>query len=647
MLKNQISCLLVLLCLLQQFISQAQVTKTDTLSIQQSLSYYRVSNPLFSPNNKKLVFVVNEPASIEKGSTSHIWLYTLSDKTIRQYSNSVKSEFSPKWKPKSEELAFLSTRNGSPQVFLLDNQGGEAIQLTHAKNGVKNFIWNPSGQSILYISEDTLTAGEQKRIDDKYDEEVLSQSTKPDVLYALDISSKQVRRLPGKNWKIEDMKWDPVNESVLLVTSSLPVQEIQLSTLTVFHWKDSSYTELNSPNNPFWNGIEISPDGKKFVYEGTRVDGPTAHDIYLQNMGEGKGLNLTEKTIDLPARSIRFYNTDTLAAIIQDGFHLVLKKISMKGVATGFGITQNVFSYDLNSDKQIAFVSASANQMQELWLQVPGRAAVQISHFNHHFDSVGLVKPETIHYKSFDGTDIEAIFFKPTHPVNASSLPMVVIIHGGPTGAFVDTYNAWAQLFLQKGYAVLMPNIRGSTGYGWDFLESNRYDWGGADFKDIMAGIDYVVKQRNVDNNKLAIAGWSYGGFMSEWAITQTQRFKAAISGAGLFNLISEFGTEDNAAYDYWHLGNPYEHPDVFAQHSALRFIKHAKTPTLIIQGTDDEVDPKGQSQELYRALRFYKVPTELVLYPREHHGFSEFKHNLDYYTRMLDWIAKYCPVDK
>jgi dipeptidyl aminopeptidase/acylaminoacyl peptidase len=134
---------------------------------------------------------------------------------------------------------------------------------------------------------------------------------------------------------------------------------------------------------------------------------------------------------------------------------------------------------------------------------------------------------------------------------------------------------------------------------------------------------------------------------MSEWAITQTNRFKAAMSGAGMFSLASEFGTEGNAAYDNWNLGTPYENPETFSKHSAISYIKNAHTPTLIIQGEDDDVDPIGQSQELYRALRFYNVPSELVLYPREHHGFVEFKHDMDYLSRMLDWVGKYCPATK
>jgi dipeptidyl aminopeptidase/acylaminoacyl peptidase len=265
----------------------------------------------------------------------------------------------------------------------------------------------------------------------------------------------------------------------------------------------------------------------------------------------------------------------------------------------------------------------------------------QISHFNKVFDSITLVKPQFITYKSFDGLPIEAALFK---PINTTSkpLPLMVFIHGGPTGAFINDYSAWVQLFVQKGYAVFCPNIRGSSGYGHEFLIANRYDWGGKDFKDIMSGVDMLIAKENIDSNRMGITGWSYGGYMAGWAITQTNRFKAAMAGAGIANLVSEFGTEDNAAYDRWFFGTPYEHPENFYNHSPISFIKNAKTPTLIIQGEKDKIDPIGQSQELYRALRYYQVPTELVLYPNEPHGFRQIKHNIDFYKRMISWFDKY-----
>jgi dipeptidyl aminopeptidase/acylaminoacyl peptidase len=189
---------------------------------------------------------------------------------------------------------------------------------------------------------------------------------------------------------------------------------------------------------------------------------------------------------------------------------------------------------------------------------------------------------------------------------------------------------------------VFYPNIRGSVGYGQKFVETNKADWGGGDYKDVMAGVHDLVTRGIADPNRLGIGGWSYGGYMAEWAITQTNEFKVAVSGAGMANLISEFGMEDHPAGDEWFFGTPWESPDKFLNSSPFVHFKDAKTPTLILQGDADTIDPLGQSQELYRGLKRYGVETELVVYPREPHGFHEEKHLLDRLNRILAWYDKF-----
>jgi dipeptidyl aminopeptidase/acylaminoacyl peptidase len=263
---------------------------------------------------------------------------------------------------------------------------------------------------------------------------------------------------------------------------------------------------------------------------------------------------------------------------------------------------------------------------------------------NEAFAKVPLVTPEFVRYTSFDGRSIEGALLVPGGQRPAAPMRTVILIHGGPTGAWRDTYETWGQLLAAHGFAVFYPNIRGSTGYGHDFMVLNRGDWGGGDFKDVMAGVDWLVKEHVADPEKLGIAGWSYGGYMASWAITQTNRFKAAITGAGMSDLATEFGTEDGPAYDEWFYGLPYEKPDGFRKSSPLTYVTHAKTPTLILQGEDDVVDPLGQSTALYRALKRYGVECELVQYPREGHGLREEKHLTDRLTRIVAWFEKYLP---
>ena len=224
-------------------------------------------------------------------------------------------------------------------------------------------------------------------------------------------------------------------------------------------------------------------------------------------------------------------------------------------------------------------------------------------------------------------------------------LPLVIIVHGGPSSNFSAGYGwetAWAQLLAAHGYAVLMVNPRGSNGYSEDFVKANRGDLGGGDYKDLMAVLDHVLEQGETDPNRLGIGGWSYGGEMSEWAITQTDRFKAAVAGAGVFDQEAEFETEEGPADDEWQFGTPWEHPEVFARNSPATYIGNAHTPTLIFDGEEDTSNPVGQSKGLYRALKHLGVETEMVLYPGEGHSPRNGSYNIDMFERILNWYDRF-----
>ena len=198
------------------------------------------------------------------------------------------------------------------------------------------------------------------------------------------------------------------------------------------------------------------------------------------------------------------------------------------------------------------------------------------------------------------------------------------------------------QVLVANGFAVLQPNFRGSTGKGLVFAQANKNTWGKGDYEDCMTGVDTMIANGIADPDRLGAFGWSYGGYMAEWAITQTTDFKAAVSGAGMANLISEFGMEDHPAGDEWFYGVPWEKPEGFLNSSPFIHLKNAKTPTLVLQGDADPIDPLGQSQELYRGLKRYGVEADMVVYPREPHGFHEEKHLLDRLNRILAWYDKY-----
>jgi dipeptidyl aminopeptidase/acylaminoacyl peptidase len=267
---------------------------------------------------------------------------------------------------------------------------------------------------------------------------------------------------------------------------------------------------------------------------------------------------------------------------------------------------------------------------------------------NPQVNEFALGETEVVTWKSSDGVGVEGVLLKPVGFQAGKKYPLLVVAHGGPSGAYLNNSRIGGleggQVWAGKGWAVFYPNPRGSTNYGEKFLQQNVNDWGGGDFKDIMTGVDALVARGIADPDKLAHIGWSYGGYMTAWVITQTTRFKAAMVGAGLTNMWSMYGTNDIPGVLISYFGGiPNEKTlPLYLDRSAMSHVDKVTTPTLILHGASDERVPTGQALELYRALKDRGKTTELVFYPREPHGFSEYYHQRDRMQRIYDWVTKY-----
>ena len=270
--------------------------KKDTLSIEQALSRYSVSSPLFSPDGTKAVVVVFQTGIGEHIPSSHIWLVEVASKSIRQFTNSLKSESSPRWSPDGKQLAFLSARDGETQIYLMDLQGGEALPLTESKTAINSFEWNPLGKTIAYLTEDEATAEEKKRIADKYDERAMSGSQKPTRIFIIDVINRKPIPLKKQNREIDELKWMPSGTELLLLTQILPATEIPKPELIKFSLKDSVITVIPSPGHSAWGDIIIAPDGNSFAYHGARTDG-RSRTIFLYNPSAITALKISVKKI--------------------------------------------------------------------------------------------------------------------------------------------------------------------------------------------------------------------------------------------------------------------------------------------------------------------------------------------------------------
>jgi dipeptidyl aminopeptidase/acylaminoacyl peptidase len=613
------------------------------LTPERTLTRWSISDLHLSPDGNRLAMVVSEPAS-PSGQRRNIWIYRFEDHSLRPFTSSVKSDSHPRWSPDGRALAFLSNREGPSQVFLIPLDGGEARPLTESKTGITSFEWAPDGQRIVLETTAPRTEEEEQKEKEKDDARIVGRPEERTLLLILDVASKTCRTLVQGAWRIGDYAWMPDGVSLILSATDHPQRELFTDKIYRVSTTDGKMSLFASPPGPFGN-LEVSPDGRYLSFECSRGDGPEAHDLFIQPITGGPAVNLTARSIDRPVGSYIWESAERLLLTAATGFSNTFFTVTLDGKAEKSGWTPalqvGAFARGKNG---LAFIGESATEAPELWIAPAAGSSERVSHFNKAWDDVRLLRPEIVRYASFDGTEIEAALLKPENARPGSKLPAVILIHGGPTGAWTNRFDAWGQLLATHGFVVLSPNIRGSVGYGWDFMVANRFDWGGGDFKDVMAGADWLVGQGIADRDRIGIGGWSYGGYMAAWAVTQTTYFKASVSGAPMTDLALEYGAEDAGinSYDTWFMGNPYENLPLFTGHSPVTFVKQVKTPTLLLCGEEDSTDPVEQCYQFHRGLRRFGVDTELVVYPREGHGIREEKHRIDVLDRVVGWFEKY-----
>lgn len=616
------------------------VVASAQLTPAQLIDRRAIADLTFSPDGTRLAFTVTDPP---KGAERNrdIWVLDVGSRDARQFTSAPKSDNHPQWSPDGRSLAFLSNRDENTQIFVMPLDGGEPRRLTEGKRSIEDFEWSPDGKRIAFLAPEAETDAEAKQTVDRDDERVVDRDDKLTRLWVLDVVSQQVRQLTDGRLRVSEVAWLPSNDRLIVVATKTPESDQWTDRLYAIDAAGGTPVDVGAPRGPI-EDLAVSPDGRTIAYLAARVDGPSPHDLYLQAIDGGAARNVTGAAIDRPIARYHFRANGSIVALAQTGFSSALFSIGLDGSAERLAAPQTTMSaLAMASSERIAFVGQTATDAPEIYVGTSSGNAAKATHINDR-QRLALVRPEMFRYKSFDGTDIEASLLVPRDRATGARVPLVVLVHGGPTGRWADSFDAWGQLLASGGYAVLSPNIRGSAGYGHRFLEMNRADWGGADFKDVMAGVDAVIARGVADPGRLGIGGWSYGGYMAQWAVTQTSRFKAAVAGAGMSDLAVEYGTEQGPAYDEWFYGLPYEKPEGFARSSPITYVKQVKTPTLMLHGERDPIDPLSQSQIFYRALKRYAVPSDLVIYPREPHGIGEERHVLDVLTRMSAWFDKY-----
>jgi dipeptidyl aminopeptidase/acylaminoacyl peptidase len=315
-----------------------------------------------------------------------------------------------------------------------------------------------------------------------------------------------------------------------------------------------------------------------------------------------------------------------------------VKQLSQTGNATYIGEASK------DGRTLVGVMNSSQHPSEIFRADASFRSPQRITEHNPWLKDYALGSVEVAKWKSTDGTEIEGVLTKPVGYESGKKYPFLVNPHGGPTGASLAGWNSTAQVMAANGYLVLQPNFRGSTGRGEKFETANKNTWGKGDYEDCMSGVENAVQQGWADTDRLGAFGWSYGGYMTFWMLTQTNRFKAVSPGAGLSNIYSMYSQNDIQRYlrFFFGDGSPWENTDLYWDRSPMKYINNVKTPTMILHGQQDTRVPIAQAQEFYRALVERGVPVEFVVFPRENHGFTEPRHVMDRLRRYLNFFGKY-----
>ncbi len=563
------------------------------------------------------------------------------------------AENSIAWSPDSRQLVFISDAAGDPQLFVAAASGGPARKLTTLKGFLAQPGWSPDGKrvSVLFTENAPRDAGplgpmtpETGLVESKVYEQRLA---------LVDAAGGEAQQISPADMYVYEYDWSPDGRQ-FAITAAHGAGDANwyvagLYTLSVTGEIKQVYKPELQIAVPRW-----SPDGKSIAFVAGLMsdEGSTGGDIYAVPGGGGEARDLTPAIKSSPSWLAWTGPGEILFAENVDGASgLASLDITQGTVRTLWSGAESIstgawgaFAVSLAGDHHTtALIRQSFAQPPEVWAGAIGQWT-QVTHLNAT-QRPAWGKLESVHWSN-QGVPVQGWLLYPRNYDPARRYPLIVEVHGGPGAAASPQ---WPQPFLATpllsslGYFVLYPNPRGSFGQGEAYTRANVKDFGYGDFRDILAGLDYAEKNLPVDPHRLGITGWSYGGYMSMWAVTQTDRFHAAVAGAGIANYLSYYGEND---IDQWMIpffgASVYDDPAVYARSSPITYIKNVKTPTLVLVGERDGECPAPQSREFWHALRSRGVPTQLVIYRGEGHFIAAPEHQRDIMQRMAAWFEQY-----
>jgi dipeptidyl aminopeptidase/acylaminoacyl peptidase len=648
---------------------------TRPWTLDDILAVKNVTDPQISPDGRWVAYVVSELNPDGTDYNTDVWLIPSQGGEARRLTNSPVADENPRWSPDGHTLAFLSDRPhpgvkledvkpGTPaydeskrQIWSIRPDGGEAAILSDSKGGVSAFEWSAQGDKVAYL------AREPKSEDRKAKEKVKDDAWTPASLYpwnrlwVMEVVTRKATQLTSGETHVTGFTFSPDGRQVAFAAQPTPLIPDQFNSdlylVAASGGRPMSLVKRKGiDNSPVW-----SPDGKWIAFvsqDAGNTEWYANTSLCVVSPSGGPVRNMTAGFDErIGGDPVWNRGGDLVTFQANQGTAQHLFRVAVSGgpveALTSGPEVNSALSFD-GTGHLAVFLREDGEHPREVMLVrlEQGSEPRLLTDTNPGVRELLSFKKERITWEGAEGQSIEGLVIYPVGYRAGQKVPLVLNVHGGPAGTHSNTFSAGSRiyawpLFAQKGYAILLPNPRGSGGYGGAFRASNVRDWAGKDYQDLMAGVDALIARGVADPSRTAVCGWSYGGFMTSNVVTKTDRFRAAVVGAGVTDMISMAGTCDipefNRSYfDSW----PWDDPQVYVDHSAVLHAGNVKTPTLLIHGEKDERVPTSQGWEFYTALKKVGVPTDLLLLPRQPHGPREPKLQRSAMEWTFDWINRY-----
>ncbi|WP_018612367.1 S9 family peptidase [Segetibacter koreensis] len=631
---------------------------------------YRIqtlSDANISPDGQWIAYTVSSIDSAKDKRNTDIWMVSLDGKQTVQLTSSPDNESNPRWSPDGKYISFTAARpSGGSQVWLLDRRGGEGVQLTNAKGDLNSYSWSPDGKKLALVMKDPKDTSKTKppepyiinKFRFKQDITGYQSDTSRTHLYLFDVASKKItQQLTSGIYSETDPTWSPDGTKISFVSNRTedPDRNENTDIWIMDITKGAVAKKLTT-----WNGGDSdpqwSPDGKTIAYVRTTSDATfemydqTSLYIINANGGEPKPVTLT---LDRPVTNPRWSRDGkSIAFLVADNMQRYVSSYDVaKGTLKTIARGDRSFSSIEAAPKGNWVAFMSEPQLPSELFAIEGSNVRRLTTEQNEFiDSIALATVEKFTSKSKDGTLVSGLIYYPPG-MSKEKMPLIFYIHGGPAAQDEFTFDLTRQMFAAHGYAVAAVNYRGSLGRGIEFSRTISGNWGNKEVMDILGAADYLVAKGVADSARMGISGWSYGGILTDYTIASDTRFKVASSGAGVAAPLSLYGVDqyinqyvneiglpwkDNNIEKYLKLSYPFLHAD------------RIKTPTQFMVGEKDFNVPAVGSEQMYQALRSLDIPTELLIYPGQYHGFTQPSFIKDRFERYFAWFDKYLkPLNK